>query len=100
MTPFEIEFSAEADKDLNRIRAFYRSTILDAIEEHLQYAPTQISRSRIKRLHLLGSPAYRLRVDDYRVYYDIDEDARMVKILRVLSKADSLGYLRAVGGQE
>jgi mRNA-degrading endonuclease RelE of RelBE toxin-antitoxin system len=55
--------------------------------------PTRESRSRIKRLELLDSPAYRLRVGDYRVFYDVDVDAAAVSVLRVMSKEESLIYL-------
>jgi mRNA-degrading endonuclease RelE of RelBE toxin-antitoxin system len=29
---------------------------------------------------------YRLRVDEFRVYYDVDDDHRVVNVLRVLMK--------------
>ncbi len=29
---------------------------------------------------------YRLRVDEFRVYYDVDEESRVVNVLRVLEK--------------
>jgi len=91
---FEIDITFEAEKDLAGIQPFYRAKILDAIATHLQRTPTQISRSRIKRLQLLDSPAYRLRVGEYRVYYDVDTSASAVTILRILSKDASLSYLR------
>jgi len=91
---FEIDITFEAEKDLAGIQPFYRAQILDAIATHLQHTPTQISRSRIKRLQLLDSPAYRLRVGEYRVYYDVDTGALAVTILRILSKEASLSYLR------
>ena len=37
----------------------------------------------------MGQPfwsQYRLRIDDFRVYYDIDEENRVVNVLRVLRK--------------
>jgi mRNA-degrading endonuclease RelE of RelBE toxin-antitoxin system len=82
------------------LKAFQRVELLDVIDQHLTHTPTIISRSRIKRLRLLDSPAYRLRVGDYRVYYDVDVDSLSVKVLRILSKAASLDYLRGVGGKE
>lgn len=90
---YEIEIVEAAETDLDGIRAFFREQILDAIDEHLRYEPTRESRSRIKRLELLDSPAYRLRVGDYRVFYDVDEVAAEVVVLRVMSKEESLAYL-------
>lgn len=98
--PYAIKVALQAEADLAAMKAFYRLEILDAIDKHLQHTPTTISRSRIKRLRLLDSPAYRLRVGDYRVYYDVDEVAFTVKVLRILSKAASLDYLRGVGGEK
>jgi mRNA interferase RelE/StbE len=71
--PFEIEVTREAESDLDKIRPFYRRQILDAVESHLQHAPTRASRSRIKRLRSFQSPEYRLRVGDFRVFYDVNE---------------------------
>ena len=91
---FEVEITLEAETDLAQIKPFYRSQILDAIEEYLQAVPTRVSRARIKRLRLLDSPAYRLRVGEYRVFYDVDPAEKIVTVLRILSKEASLTYLR------
>jgi mRNA-degrading endonuclease RelE of RelBE toxin-antitoxin system len=76
-----------------------RRQILDAIERHLRYTPTQIGRSRIKRLRSMNSPTYRLRIGDYRVFYDVDEMLGIVTILRILSKAQALQYLIEVSDE-
>ncbi len=91
--PFEIEVTREAERDLDRIRPFYRRQILDVVELHLQHAPTRTSRSRIKRLRSLQSPEFRLRVGEFRVFYDVDEAAQRVTVLRILSKEEALRYL-------
>ena len=88
---YEIEITEEAESDLDVIRAFYREEILKGMEDHLRFEPTRKSRSRIKRLELLDSPAYRLRVGDYRVFYDVE-----VTVLRVMSKEESLAYLETL----
>jgi len=95
---FEALFAREAESDFGQIRLFYRRQILDAIEAHLSYTPTEVRRSRVKRLRLLESPAYRLRVGDFRVYYDVDEMEQVVTVLRILSKEQSLVYLGEVDG--
>ncbi len=90
---FDIDVTEIAKTDLDAIRLYHRRQIVDEIENHLRVAPTMESRSRIKRLQLLNSPTYRLRVGEFRVFYDVDESAGVVTVLRVLSKAASLGYL-------
>jgi len=96
---FKIEFAREAEFDLDRLRPFDRKAILDAAEVYLQFTPSRIGGSRIKRLRLIHSPAYRLRIGDYRVFYDVDEQSRSVTILRILSKEQTLQYLREVSDE-
>ena len=91
--PFEIEVTREAESDLDRIRPFYRRQILDALDLHLRHTPMRSSRARIKRLRSLESPDYRLRVGDFRVFYDVDETDQRVTVLPILSKAEALKYL-------
>ena len=90
---FEVVVTEEAVSDLRHIHPFYRAQLLDALETYLSTAPTQESKSRIKRLHLLDSPAYRLRVGEFRIYYDVAESTAMVTVLRILGKEASLVYL-------
>ena len=97
---FEIEFVREAGADLDKLQPFYRNQILDAIEQHLRHVPTQVSHARIKRLRSVTSPAHRLRVGEYRVFYDVDVGQHVVTVLRVLSKEQSLQYLAEIEGGE
>ena len=50
-----------------------------------------MSKSRIKRLREPAPTQYRLRVGEFRVFYDLEEEA--VLIIQVLSKQDSIDYL-------
>lgn len=67
----------------------------DAIEKHLRSEPEKRSKSRIKRLRGLRRPQYRLRVDEFRVFYDVAE--QRVEILAIVSKRDAEGWLDIVG---
>ena len=53
--------------------------------------PTVVSKSRVKRLREPAPTQYRLRVGEFRVFYDVDQDT--VLVIQVLSKQDSLEYL-------
>lgn len=55
--------------------------------------PIIVSKSRIKRLREPAPTQYRLRVGEFRVFYDVEEQA--VLIIQILSKQDSIDY---VGG--
>ena len=83
---YEIILAPQAIADFKRLSARDRSTVQDAIEQHLRYEPEQVSQSRIKRLRGLNRPQYRLRVDEYRIFYDVV--GPQVQILAILPKKD------------
>jgi mRNA-degrading endonuclease RelE of RelBE toxin-antitoxin system len=92
---YDIIFAPEAVHDLKRLRANIRAVVKDAIVKHLRHEPTKLSRSRIKRLKGLAQPQYRLRIDEVRVFYDVNEDR--VEILAIVAKADASSWLAKVG---
>jgi mRNA interferase RelE/StbE len=73
------------------LRAFDRTAILDQIEQVLRVNPMIESKARVKRLREPAPSQYRLRVGEFRVFYDVEEDA--VLILQVLSKQQANDYL-------
>jgi mRNA interferase RelE/StbE len=75
--------------------AFRRAEVRDALERHLRYEPTRVSKSRIKRLRGLSQPQYRLRVGEVRVFYDVTSEA--VEVLAVVTKEEAAGWLAARG---
>ena len=88
---YEIILAPEAIEDLEWLRAADRSGVTSAIETHLRHAPRKESKSRIKRLRGLRQPEYRLRVADFRAYYDVAEPA--VYILAVVTKQSTDEWL-------
>jgi mRNA-degrading endonuclease RelE of RelBE toxin-antitoxin system len=82
--PFTTVFAEQAIDELNALRRFDQQKVIEAIDTHLRYEPTKVSRSRIKQMSQPFWSQYRLRVDEFRVYYDVDEGARSVRILRIL----------------
>jgi mRNA-degrading endonuclease RelE of RelBE toxin-antitoxin system len=89
--PYEIRYSDEAVEQLKGLRAFDRTAILDQVEQVLGVNPTTESKARIKRLREPAPTEYRLRVGDFRVFYDVDGQA--VLVIQVLSKQDSSDFL-------
>lgn len=84
--PYNIQYSPQAVADSRAMSAFSRAQVLSAVETHLTYEPTRESRSRIKRMTQPFWSQFRVRVGDFRVYYDVDEAMRRVDVLRVLEK--------------
>jgi mRNA interferase RelE/StbE len=92
MSRFEIHLQPSAVGDLNRLRKYDVALVTDAMAKHLAQAPDRQSKSRIKRLRGLSNPDYRLRVGDFRIFYNIDEYANTVIVLRVLHKDQTRQY--------
>ena len=94
---FEIILAPGAAEQLRSLPAHDRSKVRDALEVHLRYEPTKVSRSRIKRLRGLEQPQYRLRVDEIRVFYDVTETE--VQVLAIVPKAQAQAWLDEEGTQ-
>jgi mRNA interferase RelE/StbE len=84
-----------AAEQLRSLPAHDRSKVRDALEVHLRYEPTKVSRSRLKRLRGLEQPQYSLRVDEIRVFYDITE--KKVDVLAIVPKAQAQACLDEEG---
>jgi mRNA-degrading endonuclease RelE of RelBE toxin-antitoxin system len=91
---FEIRLARGALEDLRRLRAHDRARIIDEIERCLVEQPQQPSRNRKELTALVPPwehvpPVWELRVDDYRVFYDVDARARRVIVRAVRPKGRS-----------
>ena len=84
---FHIEFKGEALAALRRLKAFYAQQILDAVESQLRFEPERTSRTRIKRLRGKQHATFRLRVGDYRIFYDVMES--VVSVVAILHKKET-----------
>ena len=84
--PYEIRYANQAVADIKAQRAFDQRKVLEGIEQHLTHQPKFVSKSRIKAMLQPFWSQYRLRLDDVRVYYDVDDEARQVNVLRILTK--------------
>ena len=94
--PFLIHVTSGAEADLRWFSAYARRIILDGLEVHLRYQPSQGTR-RIKPLRPNPIAAWELRLGDYRVLYDVNETQRIVTVQVVGEKK---GNRFIVQGQE
>ena len=76
--------------------AHAKARVKDLIEMHLRYSPMKISKSRIKRLRGLRHPQYRLRIDEIRVFYDVEDGT--VHVLAIIPKSKAAQWLEQAGG--
>ena len=95
---YEIMLAPEAVVDFKKLPAHDRATLRDVLEVHLRYEPTKISKSRIKRLQGISRPQYRLRIGDFRVFYDVSEN--LVEVLAIIPKSSATSWLETYGEKE
>jgi len=88
---YEVRYSLRAVEQLKVLRAYDRSAVLDRIEQLLAKQPTRVSKTTIKLLKQPAPTQYRLRVNDFRVFYDVE--SAVVTVMQILSKEDSVPYL-------
>jgi mRNA interferase RelE/StbE len=87
---FRIAVRPRAAAQIRRLRRVDAVAILDALETHLRHAPDRVSRSRIKRLRGRHAATYRLRVGNYRIFYDVMEAE--VVVIAVLHKRETAEF--------
>lgn len=84
---YEIEFTKQALKDLQRIPLNYALTIFEKLKK-LSVNPYN-KELDIKKLK--GLPGYRVRVGEYRVLYDIEAKKLVINIIKVQSRGNVYG---------
>ena len=77
-----IEFTLEAIDDLRSFRKFEQKRIVSEIETQLPHQATQESRNR-KKLRPNQLAEWELRVGDFRVFYDVDTENALVRVVAV-----------------
>jgi len=83
---FRVVLHSDAARELERIAMFHRRAILQAMRLTLTREPTAERRSRVKRMRGDFYPPFRLRVGEFRVYDDVDEERSEVIVLHVWEK--------------
>jgi mRNA-degrading endonuclease RelE of RelBE toxin-antitoxin system len=79
---FRIELSDNALDDLKALRKTEQVLILDSVETFLVHDPLIETRRR-KPLRSNPIASWELRVDQFRVFYDVDAEAEVVLIKAV-----------------
>jgi mRNA-degrading endonuclease RelE of RelBE toxin-antitoxin system len=87
--PYDLKYTVEALDQLRALRATDATRIADQCRTILTVNPTLESRARIKRLVGGVVPSYRMRVDEYRVFYSVEEEPKRVVVWGIVSKAEA-----------
>jgi mRNA-degrading endonuclease RelE of RelBE toxin-antitoxin system len=96
MAKHQIVLKPSAVRDLDRLRKDDAAMIADGMERFLSGTPTRQGKSRIRRLRGIENPDYRLRLGEYRVFYNVDTSGRRVEVLRILHKDETPEYYEEV----
>jgi mRNA-degrading endonuclease RelE of RelBE toxin-antitoxin system len=83
---FEVRFSEDAERHLRGLSARAQRIVVTAIEDQLTHQPTLPTRNR-KLLRPNPLAAWELRVQEFRVLYNVEEDAVRVLVVAIASKA-------------
>jgi len=93
---YTIRLTASAKAELKAIRLFERTRIIEEVERHLFERPGLSTRNRkplsrgVEADFPFSPPLWELRVGDFRVFYDIDDSAKVVDIRAVRRKPPGL----------
>ena len=94
---YRVVIARIAQDQFNGLDARWRTTIKKGMKDRLETQPRLESKSRIKRLRGLRQPEYRLRVGEFRIFYDVDERLHRVEVLGILPKNAAENWLEEYG---
>ncbi|MCI0638179.1 MAG: type II toxin-antitoxin system RelE/ParE family toxin [Gemmataceae bacterium] len=90
----EIQFTVRAKAHLKALRKRDQKTILDTVEEQLRFEAETPTRNR-KRLQDNPLAPWELRIGDFRVFYDVDEE-----VVRIVAVGEKTHNVLLIGGEE
>jgi mRNA-degrading endonuclease RelE of RelBE toxin-antitoxin system len=76
---YDIEFTSEAIEDLKSFRKSEQQTIISSIDTQLKYQPTVETRNRFP-MRPNEVAEWELRIDKYRVFYNVETLVKIVSI--------------------
>ncbi|MBI3821904.1 MAG: type II toxin-antitoxin system RelE/ParE family toxin [Planctomycetes bacterium] len=83
---YEVRLADDAKRHLAAFPARDQRVVLDAIDEQLQHQPTVVTRNR-KPLRENPLAEWELRVQRYRVLYNVAEESVTVIVIAIAVKA-------------
>lgn len=94
---YDIEYTRQAVEDLKCFLKHEQQSIIDGIQVQLPYEPSVETRNR-KRMRPNSIAAYELRLGEFRVLYNVDEQVLIVDVQRIGEKRGNTFFFR--GEQE
>jgi mRNA-degrading endonuclease RelE of RelBE toxin-antitoxin system len=84
-----IDYSEDAERHLSKLRARDQRIIVDAVDAQLMREPTVATRHR-KPLRENSLADWELRVGDFRVLYNVDDETRLVIVVAIGNKVHNV----------
>lgn len=85
---FRIEFTSDAFSDLEALRKYDQQRVMRELEEQMMHEPALETRRR-KRLRPNRLAEWELRVGDFRVFYEVESEAGLVRVVAIAVKRGS-----------
>ena len=88
---YEIVVVRDAVRELTALKAYDRRIVVEAIHQNLAGEPTRKTRHQKLLVGVVppfeaSPPIWELRVGDWRVFYDVDEDEKRVHVRAIRKK--------------
>lgn len=83
-TPYEVSLTPSAKRELAKLS----KELQQAIEETLNSELAQNPKNPTSCAKLVGYEAYRIRTDDYRIVFTIDEETSQVHVLKIAHRKE------------
>jgi len=88
---YGIRFARDVARDLRKLSVYRQNILLEAIGTHLSHEPTALTRNRKLLVNLIPPwdavpPIWELRVGEYRIFYDVSEEERIVYVRAIRKK--------------
>ncbi|WP_445246585.1 type II toxin-antitoxin system RelE family toxin [Microcoleus sp. OTE_8_concoct_300] len=82
---YQIEYTPQAIEDLKYFKKHEQQQILSEIPVQLRYEPSVETRNR-KRTRPNSIAGWELRIAEFRVFYNVEEQVQIVEIKRIGEK--------------
>ena len=92
---FRIRYDEIAEEDLKNLKKFDRNIVLDSIDEQLSHEPLKKTKNKkiligVKPPWTQEGPVWELRVGEFRVFYEVNEEKEEVTVHAVKHKPPHL----------
>lgn len=88
---YRIEISPAADRDLEKLKARIRMPDFERLRNVVRSLANEPRPPGVRKIAVAKGTdkAYRIRVGNYRLVYDVYDDAKLVLILRVARRSEA-----------